>query len=126
LVIGILPAASEEDPSKSPAGYPNPWVEIAIRTHLPWSGERGQSPMSRNHINVLTSDVMIILPGGPGTASEAMLAVKHGCPAIAYGLVQEPMPLPDGIASPNELRQVQDFVLRALAGRIEPRGSANV
>jgi uncharacterized protein (TIGR00725 family) len=118
LVIGILPAASENDPAKSPAGYPNPWVEIVIRTHLPWSGERGQSPMSRNHINVLTSDVMIVMPGGPGTKSEALLAVKYGCPVIAYGLPRDPMPLPEGIAFTNELREVQDFVLGTLAGRI--------
>jgi uncharacterized protein (TIGR00725 family) len=118
LVIGILPAATEQDPTKSPSGYTNPWVEIAIRTHLPWSGERGQSSMSRNHINVLTSDVMIVLPGGAGTKSEALLAVKHGRPVIAYGLTQDPMPLPVGIASTNELHEVQRFVLRALAGRI--------
>jgi len=42
LVIGILPAASEENAAMAPPGYPNPWVEIAIRTHLPWSGSVGR------------------------------------------------------------------------------------
>ena len=30
--------------------------------------------MSRNHVNVLSSDVVVALPGGPGTLSELRLA----------------------------------------------------
>jgi uncharacterized protein (TIGR00725 family) len=112
LVIGILPAASEEDAAKPPSGYPNPWVEIAIHTHLPWSGERGQTPLSRNHINVLSSNVMVVLPGGPGTASEAALAVKYGCPAIAYfSNVHEIQGLPDSIPRSKSLSKIQEFIL---------------
>ena len=36
------------------------WVELPIRTHLPHSGERGTDVRSRNHINALTADVMIV------------------------------------------------------------------
>lgn len=121
LVIGILPAASEENAAKAPPGYPNPWVEIAIRTHLPWSGERGQAPLSRNHINVLTSDVMIILPGGPGTASEAALALRYGCPAIAFGPVRDGgTQLSEEIVSTDHFQDVQTFVVKVLAGRVRP------
>ena len=66
-------------------GYPNPYVEIAIRTHLPLSGERGTDPMSRNHINILTADGVIALPGGPGTVSEAQLAVRYRKPILLFG-----------------------------------------
>jgi predicted Rossmann-fold nucleotide-binding protein len=52
--------------------------EIAIRTHLPLSGEDGSDPLSRNHINVLTADLVVILPGGAGTLSELQLASEYG------------------------------------------------
>ncbi|MHC4507097.1 MAG: SLOG cluster 4 domain-containing protein, partial [Planctomycetota bacterium] len=76
-VIGILPGSAD---GAIPGGYPNPWVEIAISTHLPLSGERGTDALSRNHINVLSSDVLLALPGGAGTASEVRLALRYGRP----------------------------------------------
>lgn len=57
-----------------PAGYPNPYVELCINTHLPASGTQGTQCHSRNHINILTSDIVIALPGSAGTASEVFLA----------------------------------------------------
>jgi uncharacterized protein (TIGR00725 family) len=83
LVIGVLPSARSASSQPKP-GYPNPWVEIPICTHLPFSGARGTDPLSRNHINVLSSDVVIFLPGAAGTAGEAELAVSYQTPAIAY------------------------------------------
>jgi predicted Rossmann-fold nucleotide-binding protein len=41
---------------------------------------------------VLTSEVLVILPGGAGTASEASLARKFGRPAITMGLRREGFP----------------------------------
>ena len=82
LVLGILPSGQEEI---SLPGYPNPWVEIAIQTHLPYSGRRGVTWESRNHINILSSDVVIFLPGGAGTRSELALAILYNKPAIVYG-----------------------------------------
>lgn len=61
---------------------PNPWVEIPVYTHLPLSGEEGKDPLSRNHINVLTADAVVVLPGGSGTLSELELAVEYGWPVL--------------------------------------------
>ena len=66
------------------AGYPNPWIEIPIFTHLPFTGFRGTDALSRNHINVLSSDVIVALPGSSGTASEIVLARQYGRPLIAF------------------------------------------
>jgi len=77
--IGVLPG-----PDHRP-GYPNPSVEIAIRTHLPLTGAMGTDPRSRNHVNVLTADAIVALPGGEGTKSEVQLSVRYGRPAILYG-----------------------------------------
>jgi predicted Rossmann-fold nucleotide-binding protein len=86
LSIGIVP--SEVGPDGAYAtkpGYPNPWIELAIYTHLPATGLEGQDPLSRNHINVLSADAIVALPGGSGTQSEIALARRYGVRAIAYG-----------------------------------------
>lgn len=45
LVIGIVPAGRASIDPRS--GYPNRWVELPIRTHLPLTGDRGTDPRSR-------------------------------------------------------------------------------
>ena len=81
-VIGILPCVEGSDRPK--AGYPNAWVEIPIFTHLPLSGAQGSEPMSRNHINILSSNVVVALPGGAGTSAEVRLALSYRRPIICY------------------------------------------
>lgn len=86
LVIGIVPGQLDDrnNTCNAPVGYPNPRVEVPIMTHLPHSGKKGTQSSSRNHINVLTGDVIIILPGQWGTAAEAELAVRYNKPAVAW------------------------------------------
>ena len=79
FVIGVLPGEA----GRPLEGYPNPWVEIPIATHLPFSGEQGTEVRSRNHINVLSADAIIVLPGGAGTASEVHLAIEYRKPLAA-------------------------------------------
>jgi predicted Rossmann-fold nucleotide-binding protein len=62
----------------------NKLAEILIRTHLPYSGALGDHDLSRNHINVLTSDLIIILPGGAGTFSELQLALEYERPIAVF------------------------------------------
>ncbi len=111
-VIGVVPG------TPPPAGYPNPWVEIPIFTHLPWSGDRGTEAMSRNHVNVLSSDAIVVLPGGHGTSSEARLAIDYGRPVVAF--LESPSELP-GLPVDVEVRAtlsgVREFVDSRLAGR---------
>jgi uncharacterized protein (TIGR00725 family) len=90
LVIGILP--SQEDSMLPKPGYPNRWVEIPVYTHLPLSGAHGTEMLSRNHINILSSDVIVALPGGSGTASELALALKYQRPVIAFLKSEDEIP----------------------------------
>jgi predicted Rossmann-fold nucleotide-binding protein len=83
-VIGILPA-HPDDPMRTPTGYSNPWVEIAVRTHLAGRGTGGEGPDSRNHLVVLSSDVVVALPGGDGTLSELRLAARYRRPVLLLG-----------------------------------------
>ena len=91
LVIGVIRAGDEvrcglREGKRSyvPRTPPNESVEIPIFTHLPTSGPDGKGPTSRNHINVLTSDVVVALPGGPGTLSEVELALEYEWPLILF------------------------------------------
>ena len=114
-VIGILPGRGADKEHSAESGYPNPWVEIPIFTHLPLSGSQGMEPMSRNHINILTSDVIIALPGGAGTASEATLALCYRRPIVAWLDSRDMIPgLPDGIQIEHSLENVKSFVLSHL------------
>lgn len=115
LTIGVLPGGEcgridvERD-------YPNAWVELPIYTHLPFSGTRGTEPLSRNHINVLSSDVLIALPGSHGTASEVQLAVRYDRPLIAYVRTRMDIAgLPARIPVATELATVQEFVRARIA-----------
>lgn len=61
LTVGILPDSS----SRAASGY----IDIAIVTGM---GD------GRNYINVLSSDIIVALPGKAGTISEIALALKRG------------------------------------------------
>jgi uncharacterized protein (TIGR00725 family) len=114
LVIGVVPSDAPGS-TKPRAGYPNAWVEIPIFTHLPWSGENGTHPFSRNHINVLTSDFVILLPGGAGTASEAALAVNYRRPVAAYVGARAEIPnLPAAVPAVSSFDELQRLVRTAL------------
>lgn len=68
LVVGVLKGADAEEGSR--------FLDVAIRTGM---GD------ARNAINVLSSDVVIALPGGHGTISEVALALKSGKTVIVLG-----------------------------------------
>jgi len=119
LVIGVIPAqvhgleqienlTAADVTYEPPQGYPNEWVEIAIYTHLPDSGEQGALRSSRNHINVLSADAIVALPGREGTESEVWLAKQYGIPVIAYG--HHPSGPPHGIAHAKSLDEVRAFL----------------
>ncbi len=91
-------------------GYPNRWVEVAIYTHLPHSGAWGTSRLSRNHINVLSSDVVVALPGGEGTQSEIWLARQYGIPVIAFHPPDVDLAVPAGVPKTAVLEEVARFV----------------
>jgi len=95
-------------------------VELAIFTHLPLSGISGTDPRSRNHINILSSDVVVVLPGNEGTESEMTLAVRYGKPVIAFfgdhAVEWQP---PPGVPIARTMAEVESFVREALAGRLD-------
>ena len=121
LVVGVLPADLADGGAVPRAGYPNPYVELAIFTHLPLSGIAGTDPRSRNHINILSSDVVIVLPGSEGTESEMMLAIRYRKPVIAhFGKHAVGWHPPEGVPVARTLADVERFV-RDVLGHALPR-----
>lgn len=112
LAIGVLPG---DECGEAWDGYPNPWVEIPIRTHLPLGGPRGEDSLSRNHINILSADVIVALPGGPGTASEIRLALRYGRPVVAFvDSAEDIFELPRSVRIAETIEQVEAFLVEKL------------
>lgn len=82
ISIGVVPAKAAGD-ATPPAGYPNEFVELPIYTHLGRGGDP-EDDTSRNPVNVLTSNAIILLPGHGGTYAELRLAARYNRPRILY------------------------------------------
>ena len=65
IAVGIIPGSVRTQNGRTEyqtkgSAYPNYSVEIAVFTHLP--GEDPEGERSRNHINVLSADLVVALP----------------------------------------------------------------
>ncbi len=115
ISVGILPSAPLA--STPPPGYPNPWVELPVMTHLDARGEGGTAPTSRNHLVVLSGGAAVALPGAAGTRTEVELALRYGRPVAAFLDDPGELPgLPQGVPVLSTIQDVVAFVLQALDG----------
>lgn len=116
ISIGIVPCDSLAARDVPRQGSPNPYVELPIFTHLPHSGTEGRDDLSRNHINVLSSDAVVALPGNAGTASEVELALRYAKPVAVFatsaGQVEN---FNAGAARLYDIEGVEAFLRRELA-----------
>src|SRR5687768_3435827 len=110
LSVGIVPGEVVDGVYRPKAGYPNGNIELPIFTHLPLSGERGKDPMSRNHLNVLTAQALVILPGEAGTLSEAELAVRYRKPALLFGPSRALHRFPEHLERADSLERVCEWL----------------
>ena len=113
LTIGVLPCKKNK-PRSPKHGYPNQWIEVPIATHLD-GGQDGHDLRSRNHINILSCDAVVALPGGAGTSSEVSLAVQYGCKVLAYLGASGTIPsLPAQVSIARSRDAVEKFLRDAL------------
>ncbi|MDR3400500.1 MAG: DNA-binding protein [Pandoraea sp.] len=95
-------------------GYPNPFVEVPIVSPLPRHlPDAPAGTLSRNHINVLSSDVIVALPGSHGTRDEVGLAVRYGKPVILFGESEHFADMSAALVRTVSLDTVMDFVRTA-------------
>jgi uncharacterized protein (TIGR00725 family) len=101
-VIGILP---DKDLSRA-----SPHLTIPIRTGL---GD------GRNVLNILSSDVVVALPGSAGTLSEIALAIKHQKSLLLLGWKDPPSDLPgvDTVESFRSIRQTVERIRELLSAQ---------
>ena len=112
--IGILP--SQPHPNLgfvSLPGYPNPFVDLPILTPLPRrEASTPDDAVTRNHINVLASDVIIALPGEYGTLDEIRLARSFAKPLLGFGPAEAFGAFPESVEVTSDFGVVQEFIGR--------------
>jgi uncharacterized protein (TIGR00725 family) len=122
ISIGIVPCESVEARNVPRHGSPNAWVDLPIYTHLPFSGIEGTDDLSRNHINVLSSDVVIALPGSEGTASEIELALRYGKPVAVFAAsAVEVRHFNPAVDRYSDIAAVESFLNDHVSGKQEKR-----
>jgi uncharacterized protein (TIGR00725 family) len=115
LCIGVIPAESVDHPTKTAEGYPNAHVELAIRTHLIRKQPLLWDGLTRNHINILTADAVIALPGSTGTAHEIAIAARYGKPTAVFLHHEHEMnSLPETVRFCAAIADVRTFLGEAL------------
>jgi len=126
--IGVLPVTRRvgEREFVPKEGYPNRWVEIAINSAMGSYQTNDADGVNRNFINILTSDVLVALPGSrrsglssnasvnSGTRNEVELAVRFGKPIILLGPSAEFDGFPEVVERTETITRVQEFVLAAV------------
>lgn len=110
--MGVLPTRPDALQGFVPLdGYPNPFVELPILTPLP-KREDSAAPgtINRNYVNILTSDVVVALPGSAGTLEEITLALRFKKPLICFGPADGWASLPAEAMRTGNLEDVCRFI----------------
>jgi uncharacterized protein (TIGR00725 family) len=78
-VVPRYPGGPLERPNQDADGrpYPNPFVEIPIYSVLPPRVDDWHNQPARNHVNILSADGIIALPGNVGTRNELEMAMAY-------------------------------------------------
>ncbi len=114
--MGVLPTRADAQFGFVPLeGYPNPFVDLSVITPLP-KREDGAAPgtINRNYVNILTSDVVVALPGSAGTLEEISLALRFGKPLICFGPGNGWGSLPADAVRTDSLEDVCRFIAGSL------------
>jgi uncharacterized protein (TIGR00725 family) len=116
--IGILPAVPDRERGFAPMeGYPNPWVEIPVVTPLGKFDGGDDDLVTRNHVNILTADAVVALPGSVGTHNEIRLARRFGRKIVLFGPREEFAAYAGTLPLASALADVAAFLDGVLAPR---------
>lgn len=113
--IGIVPVEDQDD-LKTLQNYTNPYIEIPILTQLHEKAMRSNMPLSRNMVNVLSSDALVILPGLHGSQTESSMALLYEKPAVLFGPEDEFQSFPEEIRMTDDIAMVKNFIDQATGG----------
>lgn len=117
LCIGILPIEGVDELKEMPH-YTNPYIEVPIITHLNQRAvEMAAMPLARNEVNILSSDLIIGLPGLKGTQAETSMALMCEKPVILFGKKSEFGHFPSEILVVESIEDVGRFMLKKFSAR---------
>ena len=114
MCIGLYPV-KDYNQKINHVDFPNPYIEIPIVTLL---SERAQSdtvPESRNAVNILSSDVIVALPGLHGTMNEVSLSLMAQKPMILFGKVSDFQDFPEQAQCVETMDELEQFIQQQLA-----------
>ena len=111
--IGIVPVEDMDDLATL-QNYTNPFIEIPILTQLHEKAMRSNMPLSRNMVNILSSDVLIILPGLHGSQTESSMALIYEKPAVLFGPEESFDSFPEEIRIAETLDLAKSFIEQSL------------
>ena len=117
VCIGIVPIEDTQEIKKLPH-YTNPYIEVPIITHLSQRViDSAAMPMAHNEVNILSSDLIVGLPGFKGTQAETSKALIFDKPIILFGNREEFSHFPSEILVAEAIEEVGRFVLKVLNAR---------
>lgn len=108
--LGVVPIADYDGSLVAREKYPNPYIELPIITPLGAKAQGDTNPFSRNHVNVMTANALIILPGDHGTQTEAALAIKYNKPMVLFGEDEQFKNFPDQPTRVQDIEEVKHFL----------------
>jgi len=115
LSIGIVPTVAHPEAGFAALpGYPNPFVELPIVTPLGVFVGDDDALVTRNHVNILSSDAIVALPGAVGTHNEIRLARRFGKRLVLFGPPAEFAAYAGAIPLAASLDEVSRFLDSAL------------
>lgn len=111
--IGIYPVEKNPDISNKDI-YPNPFIEIPIIVPLAPKAEHYAMPFSRNLVNIMSSDIVIALPGLHGTKTEVSYAIQIEKPLLLFGPEGEFKDFPQEPNRARTIEEVESFIDKIL------------
>ena len=113
--LGVVPTVDYEGGYVARDEYPNPYIELPIFVPLDKKAENDKNPYSRNHVNVMTSNALVILPGDHGTRNEVSIGIQYKKPMILFGPEAEFETFPEQPVRSEDIEEVREFLEQATA-----------
>jgi len=110
VAIGILPTVDYKGQKLDTEEYPNPYIEIPMITPLSMKAQSDVMPFSRNLVNVMTAQALIVLPGSHGTKNEVSLGLYYGKPLIMFGPDDAFDKFPEEPLRADDIHHVKQFL----------------
>lgn len=108
--IGIVPTVDYDGSFVPREKYPNAYIEIPVLTPLDRKASGDVNPYSRNYVNVMTSNALVILPGEHGTQNEVALALQYKKQMVLFGPEDAFKGFPEQVTIVEDIEAVREFL----------------